>query len=458
MRRLLVLLLVLLSRWAYAQAPVLRAHLEPASNIIVGQPVRLVVSVFVPNYFTSSPEFPEFEIENALVVPPQDRPENSNTQINGSSYAGITQTYVIYPQQAGDFRVPPVKLGVPYAIAPPTSTTAEVALPTLSFHAHVPTAALDLPYFLPTTQLTIMQRWSRPLKNLRTGDLVDRTITVTAKKMEAMLIPPLKLVQPNGIRVYPAEPVVRDQKTDRGDFVYGQRIETAKYVIQKPGDYTLPPIELKWWNLATRQLVTAAVPAVTFSAIDNPNYVAEIPPPPEAPAATHIEKAPPWQRYAPRLRHEVQLGLLVLLLFLIARLLHLTLARLATWRKKRSSSEAAQFRKLIHAAKANHPELTYSYLLKWFAVEFPGVPVDMVMHTLDEPVLRKVVEALSRTLYSNDLPVTKGWDGKALAVELRRFRAHLRDTHHSSSRRITLPTLNPSSITRSCLEIAQRDK
>ena len=35
---------------------------------MVGEPVRLVVTVLAPNYFTGSPDFPEIEIENVIVV------------------------------------------------------------------------------------------------------------------------------------------------------------------------------------------------------------------------------------------------------------------------------------------------------------------------------------------------------------------------------------------------------
>jgi hypothetical protein len=101
-----VLLAMLCAASCAAQTPVVRAYLEPANGILVGQPVRLVVSVFVPNYFTGSPDFPEFELDNSIVVLPQDRPQNSNEQIGGVTYAGITETYTIYPQQLGDFRLP----------------------------------------------------------------------------------------------------------------------------------------------------------------------------------------------------------------------------------------------------------------------------------------------------------------------------------------------------------------
>jgi|SRR5271156_5094197 len=120
MRRVFSLLLVVLSSFiAAAQTPVVRALLDPANGILVGQPVRLTVSVFVPNYFTGSPEFPEFEIDNAIVVLPQDRPQNSNEQIGGVTYAGITETYTLYPQQPRDFRLPPAAITISYASAPP---------------------------------------------------------------------------------------------------------------------------------------------------------------------------------------------------------------------------------------------------------------------------------------------------------------------------------------------------
>src|SRR5277367_2535109 len=165
MRSFFVWLAALFSFMAGAQTPVVRARFDPANGILVGQPVRLTVSVFVPNYFTGSPEFPEFEIDNAIVVLPQDRPQNSNERLSGITYAAITETYTIYPQQPGEFHLPPAETAIPYASAPPKTTVAHLTLPTPVFHADIPAAARDLDYFLPTALLTIQQKWSSPLKD-----------------------------------------------------------------------------------------------------------------------------------------------------------------------------------------------------------------------------------------------------------------------------------------------------
>jgi BatD DUF11 like domain len=434
---------VLATQSALAQAPpVVRAHIDPGSNIIVGQPVRLVVSVFVPNYFTGAPVFPEFEIANAIVVLPQDRAENSNTQIDGKTYAGITQTYVIYPQQPGDFHVPSAKLSVPYAIAPPRSTTASPSLPSLTFHAEIPVSARNLPYFLPTTHLTLAEKWSRPLKNLQTGDSIERTIIVTASKMQAMFIPSLPLDQSDGLRIYPGEPVVRDQKTSRGDFIYGQRIETTKYLIQKPGSYALPSLQLQWWNLSTHRLVTARLPATTFSAVANPNYTAELPPP-QIQVVAPTEKVSFWRQYRTKLRFAIQLLLSGLVLALLVRSLRLALNKVSVWWQSWKSSEPAQFLRLLRAANSNKAAATYNCLSRWSGMIFRGVPMQEALQGSGDTVLISEINALAVSLYGMATPRESEWKGNRLAERLKQLRHNVQIGRHSCSTRNRLSALNP---------------
>jgi hypothetical protein len=424
-----------------AQNLVVRARLEPAKNILVGQPVRLVVSVYVPNYFTGTPDFPEFEIENAIVVLPQDRPENSNTQIGGVTYAGITETYVIYTQQAGVFHLPSAQIAVPYAAAPPKTTTGHVALPALSFRADVPAAAKDLDYFLPTINLTIQQKWSAPLKNLRAGDSIERTITVTATKMQAMLIPPLPLDAPTGIRVYPEEPAVQDQKTDRGDFVYGRRTQSAKYFISKAGDYTLPPIELKWWNIASNRLVIATLPAVLITAASNPNSIAELPPEPEPTLAAPVRKISFWRRYRSKILLTASLCITALVLAWVSwRFLPLIYSNLQAWRERLRHSEAAYLRQLRRACSHNDATQSYVWLLKWLAVAHPRTSLQQVLDDEDNPALSSAVNDLGIALFARNNEAGQ-WSGKKLS----RILSSLPKTYTASPfKRQYSPDLNPT--------------
>jgi len=405
-----------------AQTPVVQAHLEPTQGILVGQPVRLIVSVYVPNYFTGSPDFPSLEIENAIVVPPQDRPENSNKEIGGVRYAGIAETYVIYPQAAGDFHLPKTYLTVTYAAAPPKSATASVALPALEFRADVPAAARDLDYFLPTTALTIQQKWSTPIKNLRVGDSIERTVTVTATKMQAMLIPPLPFEAPSGIRIYPEEPIVHDQKTDRGDFVYGRRIQTAKYFISKQGDYTLPPIELKWWNLSTHRLVTATLPSVHFAAAADPGYVTELPPETEHALIVPIKHRSLWKQYRSVILVTASCCIAAILLLLMGwRYLPLVRRRLRAWHERRQQSETKYFRNLQRACAHNDAAQSYVWLLKWLAVAYPGMSLQQALNRADSLALISETNDLGEALFTKR-NLNNPWRGNRFAALLRQHR------------------------------------
>lgn len=441
MRRLLIAIILFAPLRAVAQSPVVRAHFEPSQNIMVGQPVRLIVSVFVPNYFTGSPDFPEFEMENAVVVMPQDRPENSNIQIGDAKYFGITQTYVIYPQQAGEFHLPTIRLSVPYAQTPPKTTTAQALVPSLSFRADVPAAARGLSYFLPTTQLTIAEKWSTSLKKIQAGDTIERTVTITASKMQAMLIPPLQFDAPEGLRIYSSEPVVRDQKTPRGDFIYGQRVETAKYYVEKSGAYTLPAIELQWWDLNTRRLATASLPATSFQAAINPGLVAELPPsqPNEQTIQTPTKRvAIHWRRIA---LITLQ-GILCLAIIFLAYLAVRTLTPYAiALRKNQQQSESAYFHRLIHAAKKDDAQLSYAYLLQWFGRVYPNQSFSDVVTLHANTDLQGQISGLTGSLYSE--AVSSRWTGESLAKELQQFRATAVSKKARAQTHGSLVELNP---------------
>jgi BatD DUF11 like domain len=434
------LLLITFDRAAVAQQPVVRARLQPTQGIMVGQPVRLTVSVLVPNYFTGSPDFPEFEIENAIVVLPQDRPQNINQKIGGVAYAGITETYTIYPQQPGTFQLPPAQIAVSYASAPPKSTNAHVALPQLRFQADIPAEAKDLSYFLPTTRLTMQQKWSRPLTHVQTGDSIERTITVTATKMQGMVIPPLPFDAPAGIRVYPDEPAVQDQKSDHGEFLFGRRTQSAKYFIEKEGDYQLPAIELKWWNLSTRRIVIATLPAVHFTAVANPDFSAELPPPAETAPVQAPRPLPFWRRYRFWIRVVLPLVLACLLVLLLAwKYVPRLWQNVRTWQKRRNSSEAACFRRFISACRRNDARTSYHLLLRWLAVSLPGLSVQEFLSRTADPDLSSQLEFLGAALYSPD--TRKGqWRGDMLAAAMTR---HRKTQQQSVQNRSVLAQLNP---------------
>ncbi|WP_457663085.1 hypothetical protein [Sinorhizobium medicae] len=106
-------LLAVLFCWLSTQGPALsadplaRAALQSQGTLYAGQQILVDVDVLVPNYFLQSPQFPAIDIPGAIVTLDDGRALNLNETIDGTPYSGIRRTYIIVPQAAGDFTLPP---------------------------------------------------------------------------------------------------------------------------------------------------------------------------------------------------------------------------------------------------------------------------------------------------------------------------------------------------------------
>ena len=130
----------------------------------------------------------------------------------------------------------------------------------IQFEARMPPGAEGAKYFLTTDRFQISQFLDRKLGALKVGDSVTRTVEMTAEGTVGMSLPPLTFEAPEGIRLYPGTPKV-SEKAERGK-IEATRTETATYVFEKEGHYTLPEIVILWWNPQTKGMNKARLPAM----------------------------------------------------------------------------------------------------------------------------------------------------------------------------------------------------
>ena len=63
-----------------------------------------------------------------------------------------------------------------------------------------------------------------------------------------MLLPPITFAAVDGLALYPAQPSLQDKTDGRTDALTATRTDSATYMLQRPGDYALPAIDVRWWN------------------------------------------------------------------------------------------------------------------------------------------------------------------------------------------------------------------
>ena len=193
-----------------------------------------------------------------------------------------------------------------------------LASPPIQFEARVPAGAEGAKYFLTTNNFHISQSLDRKLEGLKVGDSVTRTVDMTAEDTVGISLPPLKFEAPEGIRLYPGTPKV-SEKAERGK-IEATRTETATYVLEKEGRYTLPEIVIVWWNPQTKKMNKARLPAIELQVQANSGYNTEVFASSQEPEEKPVEE--PGRTVLDRLKaslHWVVLFLGVFLFLLILR-------------------------------------------------------------------------------------------------------------------------------------------
>jgi len=395
-----------------SQLPLARLRIEGSGEVWVGQAVPLNVEVIVPTWFTGAPKFPELEVPNAVTLSPE-AAINFVVQSGGKTFSAQGQRYLIYPQVKGKYTVPPAKVQVTYALpdGKPSPPAILVSSP-IQFEARMPAGAEGAKYYVTTSNLRIHQSLDRKLEGLKVGDSVNRTVDMTAKDTVGISLPPLKFEVPEGIRLYPGTPKV-SEKAERGK-IEATRTETATYVLEKEGRYTLPEIAIMWWNPQTKKMNKARLPAIELQIEAGSGLNAEVFASSQEPEEKPEEE--PHRTVLDRLKASVRWVLLFLGVSLFLLILRRILSSkgisirsyLTERRRRRAYAETTYFKRFRKACFSNDAGRSLRELMFWL----DRVNSRPIAPTLEQfgresgiPELLKEEDALQRLLFARPVKV-----------------------------------------------------
>jgi hypothetical protein len=260
------LLASLLASPSYSAGPFARASVDATDGIVPGQQLRVIVEVFAPDFFTAPPEFPLFDIPNALVTFSAARAQNMVQTIDGQQYSGIRKVYAVVPEQAGTITVPSIEIPLGWSMNG-KPTKGEVATAPFSFDVDQGTGV-----FFAAKGLTIAQAFDRKPTALKVGDAVVRTITITAFETQGLTMPAIDFGDAKGMRAYSRPPKIEDG-LEIGRDTASRRTETVVYTVEKEGNFTLPPVSYPWFDVDARQDEAASLPKVTMTVAAAPENI-----------------------------------------------------------------------------------------------------------------------------------------------------------------------------------------
>jgi hypothetical protein len=345
---------------AAAPDPIVEVTADPP-RVVVGQHTTLTILVLAPNYMTSPPALPDFQVRNAVTR--QLQSVNTSEQRDGIAYAGVRFQYAIWPQEPGSYAVAGQSVKIKYAAEPPATREVSVALPHVAFEAFVPEAAEALRPFVSASSLTVEQDIKRSSDPLKAGDAVTRTITIKAQGTPAMLLPPQRFPSIAGLRLYPAEPKLEDKIDARTDVVTSTRVDSATYMVEQGGDYSLPAVDIGWWDVGSGKVGQAHLDAVPVRSIAAPGAAG-------AASPGRSGRDWTWESIVDFFFDHWLTALLVLAVaaafaWFAPRVARRGAADLQRRRQAYLQSEAFAFSRLRHALRRHDARASYFALLEW---------------------------------------------------------------------------------------------
>jgi len=384
------------------------------------------------------------------------------SQRNGRNYQVTERRFAVFPQNSGRIEISPTEFTGQLAqgsaganrFADPFSgffgqqRTRPVRMRSHGITLNVKPKPLKASNpWLPAQNLTLHESWSPADAQLRVGDSITRTVHIEATGLTGAQLPPLKMAEKPGIKVYADQPQVQTRPTTEG--VTGLRDDKFAMVPSQPGRFELPEVRVDWWDTTTGTLQTAVLPARSvevLAATDAPPTPAVVqptvvaPPPQSAHSADEPEASPGlW----PLIAAFAGLGWVLTAAAWLAK---------AKWRRPASAdptstsrptqAQLEPYKQKLHAAcQRGDAPAARAALIAWAAIAWPDRAITHLVEVTEQfgaESLRTPFAQLNAILYAKH---PEHWDSMAFWKALE---PHLQlPRRERKANDAALPTLHP---------------
>lgn len=233
----------------------IKSHVNTHSSYINAE-IIYTVKVFSRRHLLDIDYTPPI-IPNALVIPINDG-QQTQTLVGNDVYSVQVLKYAVFPNISGTITIkPPVLSALMVDFIPErvqvTGQTATI---------NVKSAPQGIEPFLPAHKIELSESFAPQAAHLKEGQTLTRIITIKGIGVPSSLLPIPTLTSKN-LEVYPNPPTLQDLQSAQG--ITGASTIKVTYLFEKNGTYSLPAINIPWFNIKTQTLENAALPSHTFT-------------------------------------------------------------------------------------------------------------------------------------------------------------------------------------------------
>jgi len=191
------------------------------------------------------------------------------TRRGDKAYLVLEQRHAIYPQAAGQLTIEPslasarIALNSGSAFDPFRSNTQTLrrTSPARSIDVNAIPSGFTGSHWLPASEVQLVEEFPHG-ESFKVGEPITRTLSLLVNGQVASQLPEFSLPEIKDLKQYPDKPLLNNSKSDNG-IIGVQQIKVA-LIPAKAGDYTLPAMEIPWWNTQSGKMEIARLDARNF--------------------------------------------------------------------------------------------------------------------------------------------------------------------------------------------------
>ena len=411
----------------------LEAEAEPKNPYVQAQ---VILTLRVLSRVAFSGDLGQPEVSDA-VVEKLDEDREYVTLRDGVQFKVNERRYVLFPQKSGRMTIPSVNLTAQVggsSFGPfyrPSTRQQRLHSDPIDLDVRPIPAQFSGKHWLPATKVELAEQWQPASLMVAGGEPATRTLMIKAEGAGVGQLP--ELIDPDvplgDIKQYPDQPVTKESKTDVG--LLSQRQQKIALIATRGGTYSVPAMEIPWWNTLTDQMEVARLPVreLTVSAVAGESAA----PATSAAAPAPLEPGAPTQATMTATstpatsNHWFWLALVCGLGWLLTGLAwwrsHSSRGRELTPNESPATAESERqlIRALEEACKANNAKAARQAFDRWAEFRWPGLPSGN-RELQWSGALRGRLDELNRSLFAPESGLA--WDGTGF---LNVFKAFMSD-------------------------------
>ncbi|MCE2611577.1 BatD family protein [Flavobacteriaceae bacterium D16] len=238
------------------------------STVYVGEAVELTISAYTSTFFTRGVDVGNIQIPGAFST--YFRAVSVSKKINGTTYAGVQLIYNIFPFEESDLVIPALNIEVE---TPPEGGFKGVKrilkTPEKIIKIKPRPSSVDKNQWLVATNVRASEKWTGNPKQVKVGEVLERSISRNVYGTVAELIPPVVWDSIPGVGNYPTRSSVLTNKTKTA--ISATRTEGIRYLFEKEGAVVIPEMEFVWWHPRQKRFLKRTLPSQQIDVQPNPN-------------------------------------------------------------------------------------------------------------------------------------------------------------------------------------------